>query len=116
LTDQDPGLPKNFIEGCIEPAGHNVSSTSSNCNEWGKDSLQHDASSKFIVCRALYECKEERIAILVTGVNPVPGTKKYLVKVVDWAAWEVPPIDQSQSAWLGGDGSPFSNEFANKRC
>jgi hypothetical protein len=108
-------LSKNFIERCIESAVHDVSSTSGNCNEWGKDSLQHDASSKFIVSRAFHECKEECIAILVTGVNPVSGTKEHFVKVVDGAAWEFPSIDQSQSARLGGDGSPFSNEFANKR-
>jgi hypothetical protein len=115
LTDQDPCLSKNFVEGCVEPAVHNVSSTSGNCNEWGKDSLQHNASSKFIVSCTFHERKEECIAILVTGVNPVSGSKEHFVKVVDGAAWEVPSIDQSQSARLGGDGSPFSNEFAYKR-
>jgi hypothetical protein len=93
-----------------------VSSTSGNCNERGKDSLQHDASSKFIVGRTFHECEQERIAILVRGINPISSTKKHFVKVVDWATREFPSIDQSQCARLSGDGSPFSNEFANKGC
>ncbi len=113
-ADENPRMAKRRAERFVEPAFHDSATSSGDGNEWGQDSLKHDAGCKFVVTGAGNDLSKTPVALGVIGVVTETAAVENLIELSQRITGEAPLIYMAKHARLGGQCGPFGNELLDQ--